>query len=68
MDYKDTINLPNTAFPMKANLANREPQMLKHGRKAAFINGSRNTRPTGHCLSCTMALPMPTVIFILVTR
>ena len=29
MDYKDTINLPNTAFPMKANLANREPQMLK---------------------------------------
>jgi isoleucyl-tRNA synthetase len=30
MDYKDTINLPNTAFPMKANLANREPQMLQH--------------------------------------
>ncbi|NOR18847.1 MAG: isoleucine--tRNA ligase, partial [Xanthomonadales bacterium] len=30
MDYKDTINLPNTAFPMKANLANREPRMLKH--------------------------------------
>jgi len=30
MDYKDTINLPNTAFPMKANLANREPKMLKH--------------------------------------
>jgi isoleucyl-tRNA synthetase len=28
MDYKDTINLPRTAFPMKANLANREPQML----------------------------------------
>ena len=29
MEYKDTINLPKTAFPMKANLANREPQMLK---------------------------------------
>jgi len=29
MDYKETINLPRTAFPMKANLANREPQMLK---------------------------------------
>ena len=29
MDYKDTINLPRTAFPMKANLANREPRMLK---------------------------------------
>ena len=29
MDYKDTINLPKTAFPMKASLAAREPQMLK---------------------------------------
>lgn len=29
MDYKDTINLPNTSFPMKANLPNREPEMLK---------------------------------------
>jgi len=29
MDYKDTINLPQTAFPMKANLAGREPVMLK---------------------------------------
>lgn len=28
-DYKDTLNLPQTAFPMKANLANREPEMLK---------------------------------------
>ena len=28
MDYKQTINLPNTGFPMKADLANREPKML----------------------------------------
>ena len=28
-DYKDTLNLPKTGFPMKANLANREPGMLK---------------------------------------
>jgi isoleucyl-tRNA synthetase len=27
-DYKNTINLPNTGFPMKADLANREPKML----------------------------------------
>ena len=26
--YKDTINLPQTAFPMKAGLPNREPQIL----------------------------------------
>jgi isoleucyl-tRNA synthetase len=27
-DYKNTINLPNTGFPMKADLAHREPGML----------------------------------------
>ena len=27
--YKDTLNLPSTGFPMKANLAQREPAMLK---------------------------------------
>src|SRR3989338_1338497 len=29
MDYKGTINLPNTNFSMKANLPSREPEMLK---------------------------------------
>src|SRR5215470_13774091 len=28
MDYKATLNLPKTAFPMKANLPQTEPQML----------------------------------------
>jgi len=28
-DYKATLNLPNTEFAMKANLAQREPEMLK---------------------------------------
>ncbi|HEY8939442.1 MAG TPA: class I tRNA ligase family protein, partial [Cellvibrio sp.] len=29
-DYKATLNLPNTDFAMKANLAQREPEMLKN--------------------------------------
>jgi len=28
MDYKESLNLPKTDFPMKANLAAREPEML----------------------------------------
>lgn len=28
MDYKATLNLPKTDFPMKANLPQREPEML----------------------------------------
>jgi isoleucyl-tRNA synthetase len=29
LDYKHTINLPETAFPMKADLARREPEVLR---------------------------------------
>lgn len=29
-DYKATLNLPDTAFPMKAGLPQREPETLKH--------------------------------------
>ena len=29
MDYKETVNLPRTDFPMKANLPQREPEILK---------------------------------------
>lgn len=29
MDYKDTLNLPSTTFSMKANLKEKEPEILK---------------------------------------
>ena len=29
MDYKETLNLPKTDFPMRANLPKREPQLLE---------------------------------------
>ena len=29
MDYKDSLNLPKTDFPMKANLSQREPENLR---------------------------------------
>jgi isoleucyl-tRNA synthetase len=29
MDYKNSVNLPQTDFPMQANLAKREPEFLK---------------------------------------
>ena len=28
-DYKKSLNLPDTSFPMKANLTQREPEMLR---------------------------------------
>lgn len=33
MDYRDTLNLPKTGFKMKANLAQKEPMVLKRWDK-----------------------------------
>ncbi|MBM3255519.1 MAG: class I tRNA ligase family protein, partial [Candidatus Omnitrophica bacterium] len=33
-EYKDTLNLPNTVFPMKADLSKREPALLKSWQEA----------------------------------
>ena len=41
MDYKKTLNLPNTAFPMKGNLAQREPEQLKKWNQADLYNKIR---------------------------
>jgi isoleucyl-tRNA synthetase len=35
-NYKETLNLPKTDFPMKANLASREPEMLKKWEDAGL--------------------------------
>jgi len=34
IDYKKTLNLPKTSFPMKGNLAQREPERLKKWTEA----------------------------------
>src|ERR1035438_496134 len=36
MDYKNTLNLPQTAFPMKADLITREPARLKKWETAGL--------------------------------
>jgi len=38
MDYKKSLNLPQTDFPMKANLAQREPEMLKKWEDMEIYN------------------------------
>jgi len=43
-DYKATLNLPRTAFSMKANLANREPQFLKEWQQMGLYEKLRSTR------------------------
>ena len=49
MDYKHTINLPQTDFPMKADLARREPQWLEFWKSRdiyAKLRAAAVGRPT----------------------
>jgi isoleucyl-tRNA synthetase len=43
-EYKDTLNLPNTSFPMKASLATREPQMLADWQAKGIYEQIRKAR------------------------
>lgn len=43
-DYKSTLNLPKTKFAMKANLAQREPQMLKRWQQEKLYETIREAR------------------------
>ena len=40
-NYKDTLNLPRTDFPMKASLAQREPERLKQWQEMGLYEKIR---------------------------
>jgi len=43
-DYKNTLNLPQTEFPMKANLSQREPEMLRYWEDIDWYNQLREIK------------------------
>lgn len=44
MDYKNTLNLPQTGFPMKADLVKREPQRLEAWEKSGLYDQMKESR------------------------
>ncbi|MCF6157757.1 MAG: isoleucine--tRNA ligase [wastewater metagenome] len=44
MDYKKTLNLPTTKFPMKANLHEKEPAIQKNWEREQLYNQIRKAR------------------------
>src|SRR5258708_3144077 len=44
VDLKQTINLPKTAFPMKANLPQAEPKLLERWETERLYNQIRDAR------------------------
>src|SRR5437588_11802338 len=43
-NYKDTLDLPRTDFPMKANLAQREPELLKQWEETRIYQQIQKAR------------------------
>src|SRR6058998_1630384 len=46
-NYKDTLNLPRTEFPMKANLPAREPEMLRAWEETHLYQQIQKSRAGG---------------------
>lgn len=46
MDYRETLNLPQTGFAMKANLTEREPAMLQKWEETRLYERIRNASAT----------------------
>lgn len=67
-EYKDTLNLPETGFPMRGNLAQREPDMLKRWYDQDLYGAIRAAKKGKSLSFCMMVLHTLTVTFILVTR
>ncbi len=44
INYKDTLNLPQTQFPMKANLPQREPELLARWESAKLYEKTQTAR------------------------
>ncbi len=44
MDYRETLNLPKTSFPMKAGLAQREPEQVKQWEEEQLYQKIRDAR------------------------
>ncbi|VEH34587.1 Isoleucyl-tRNA synthetase [Legionella sainthelensi] len=67
-EYKDTLNLPNTSFPMKASLATREPEVLADWMAKKVYEKIRNARLGNKNSFYMMGLLMRTVICIVAMR
>jgi len=62
MEYKATLNMPKSGFPMRAGLPQREPAMLENWKKIDIYKAllEKNAGKPGS--SSTTARPSPTAI------
>ena len=59
-DYRSTLNLPDTPFPMRGDLPKREPGWVAAWNEQGLYKKLRDARHTHRCSCCTTARRMPT--------
>ena len=63
MDYKDTLNLPKTDFPMRGNLPQNEPkQVEKWDKERTYFQILEANQGKATVYSCMTGRPTPTAI------
>ena len=67
-DYKDTLFLPATAFPMRAGLPAREPEWLARWERLRIYDRLREADHGRPPSCCTTARPTPTATCTSATR
>ena len=60
MEYKKTLNMPKSGFPMRAGLPKREPEMLRYWEQLDLYNELLKKNEGKPCSPSTTALPSPT--------
>ena len=59
-EWKDTLNLPRTEFPMKANLQTAEPEAIARWEEMDLYGRSASSAPARRNSSCTTGRRTPT--------
>ncbi len=67
-DYSKTLYLPQTDFPMRAGLPQKEPELLARWQAIDLYRRLREKGRAGRNSSSTTARPMPTAISISAMR
>ena len=67
MDYKDTLLMPKTSFPMRGGLPNKEPQIQEEWKEKDLYNKILEKIKVIHHLFFMMVLHMLMVIYTWVT-
>ena len=68
IDYSKTLYLPQTEFPMRAGLPEKEPLLVKRWQDMGSTGGCAKAPPAARNTCCMTARPMPTATSISAMR